>query len=261
MERYISFWLYIQNAVGDAMLEIKRVKTYVQGLDEHMEGGIPIGSVSLISGTPGSMKSSLAYSILYNNVLKEGLKGLYITLEQDINSLKQQMEKLKMNHEDTKEKLVIVDYNMMEEKVEDRKFKLNWMKKIGDYIKYMKEKEDYDLVVIDSLDALYALATIKEPRTEIYHFFKGLRETGMTSLLISEMRPNKNRFSYYGVEDFLSDGIMHVEFQKRGDILSSLERYMGVVKMRSTDHDTQYFPILYTGDRFTVFGREELELE
>lgn len=247
--------------IRDVMVEIKRIKTYIQGLDEHMEDGIPQGSVSLICGTPGSMKSSLAYSILYNNAKNEGLKGLYITLEQDIKSLKQQMERLRMDHEKLKKNLMIVDYNVIEERLKEIKFEPNWMKRIGDYIRDMKGKEDYDLVVIDSLDALYSLATIRESREEIYHFFKGLRETGATSLLISEMAQNRDSFSYYGVEEFLSDGIMHIEFQKKGDILSSLERYIGIVKMRSTDHDTHYFPMLYTGDRFTVFGREDLELE
>lgn len=226
-----------------------------------MEGGIPVGGVSLICGTPGSMKSSMAYSILHNNAKNEGLKGLYITLEQDINSIKQQMEKLKMDHGEVSEKIMIADYNMIEKRSEEVKSEPNWMIRIGEYIREMKEKEGYELVVIDSLDALYSLATIKEVRKEIYYFFKGLREAGVTSLLISEMTMDSKKFSHYGVEDFLSDGIMHIEFQKKGDVLSSLERSAGIVKMRSTDHDTQYFPLLYMGNRFRVFGRDELELE
>ena len=44
-----------------------RVKTYIQGLDEQMSGGVPKGHVVLISGMPGTMKSSVAFNILYNN--------------------------------------------------------------------------------------------------------------------------------------------------------------------------------------------------
>ncbi len=239
---------------------MEQIKTYIQGLDEHLRGGIPKGSVSLVCGTPGSMKSSVTYSILYNNAKNEGVKGLYITIEQDVNSIKSQMKRLNMDPEGV-EGLEIVDYNMMEEKVEEMKFELNWLKRMSDYIKYVKENEGCDLVVIDSLDALYSLAMINEPRKEIFHFFKDLREADVTSFLISEMVYGNNKFSYYGVEEFLSDGIIHLEFMKKGDVLSSLERYIGIVKMRSTDHDTQYFPILFMGDKFTVFGREDLELE
>lgn len=249
------------------MVEIERIKTYIRGLDDHIEGGIPRGSVSMICGTPGSMKSSMAYSILYNNAKEEGLKSLYITLEQDINSLKQQTEKLQMKHGDVEKDLEIVDYNIIEDRlkemkwIKDTKLETDWMKKIVDYILDIKDEHGYDLIVIDSLDALYSLASIEAPRREIYYFFKRLREADITCLLISEMLQDGRTFSHHGVEDFLSDGIIHLEFQKRGDILASLERYIGTVKMRSTDHDTQYFPILYTGGKFTVFGREDLELE
>ncbi|MCK4730881.1 MAG: hypothetical protein KAT65_00355, partial [Methanophagales archaeon] len=75
---------------------MERIKTYIERMDERLEGGIPKGMVSLICGTPGCMKSSLVYSILYKNAVEGNLKGLYITLEQDIASLKKQMEMLGM---------------------------------------------------------------------------------------------------------------------------------------------------------------------
>ena len=44
-----------------------RYRTHVHGLDENIGGGIPEGSVVLLSGTAGTMKSSLAYYMLYTN--------------------------------------------------------------------------------------------------------------------------------------------------------------------------------------------------
>ena len=52
-----------------------RVKTFIQGFDEALGGGIPRGHVVLMSGSPGTMKTSVTFSILYNNV-KAGSKGL-----------------------------------------------------------------------------------------------------------------------------------------------------------------------------------------
>src|SRR3989440_12023522 len=58
------------------------VKTHIRGFDhEVLRGGIPQGHVILIRGASGTMKSSLAYYILYHNAL-EGTPGLYVTLEQ-----------------------------------------------------------------------------------------------------------------------------------------------------------------------------------
>src|SRR5881396_30811 len=58
------------------------VRTFVEGLDETMEGGIPWGHLVLIEGAPGTMKSSLAFSILLHNAAKEGLHCLYLSLEE-----------------------------------------------------------------------------------------------------------------------------------------------------------------------------------
>jgi KaiC/GvpD/RAD55 family RecA-like ATPase len=235
---------------------IKRVRTFVRGLDEKMEGGIPKGSVNLICGTAGTMKSSLAYSILYHNALRAGIPGLYVTLEQDPRSLLRHMEKLNMAKEGAVD---IVCFNDIKEKVKERRVE-NWIQKLSSFLKEMKDEKKYELLVIDSLNALYSLTTIKDVRAEIYFFFKSLSDLGFTSFLISEMPPEGGRYGEYGVEEFLSDGIIHLLFQRRGGILTSLERYIGIVKMRATNHDTHYFPLLYQNDRFTIYTKEDLEL-
>src|SRR5438128_1774161 len=58
------------------------VKTHIRGFDEDvLRGGIPQGHVVLVRGASGTMKSSLAYYVLYHNALA-GSPGLYVTLEQ-----------------------------------------------------------------------------------------------------------------------------------------------------------------------------------
>src|SRR3989442_2926362 len=58
------------------------VKTHIRGFDEDvLRGGIPQGHVVLVRGASGTMKSSLAYYVLYHNAL-DGTPGLYVTLEQ-----------------------------------------------------------------------------------------------------------------------------------------------------------------------------------
>ncbi|MHC1585420.1 MAG: RAD55 family ATPase, partial [Candidatus Syntropharchaeia archaeon] len=119
--------------------KIERIKTYVEGLDDKMEGGIPKRTVTLICGTPGCMKSSLAYSILYHNARENGSKGVFITLEQDIRSLLQHMSKLNMGGD---KNLLVVDYDGVESRIkEDRMFERNWIKRVANYARDLKEKE------------------------------------------------------------------------------------------------------------------------
>ena len=51
-------------------MKIKRVKTFIKGLDKEIDGGIPKGSIVMIAGKPGTMKSSLAFNILYKKTLE-----------------------------------------------------------------------------------------------------------------------------------------------------------------------------------------------
>jgi KaiC/GvpD/RAD55 family RecA-like ATPase len=240
----------------------RRIKTFVPGLDVQIESGIPVGTVNIISGTPGSMKSSFAYSVLYHNAHKIGLKGLYISMEQDVTSLKAQMERLGMTEET--DKLVVEDYTSLEKKLKSKKFQRlkfenDWISRIRAYIEEMGN-DTFDLMVLDSLDALYALTDVESPRRELFYFFKVLRETETTSFLISEMTQNSDKFSQHGVEEFLCDGIIHLDFKRTGTILSKLERFIGIVKLRNTNFTTQYFPLHHTEGAFKILTGEDLEL-
>lgn len=235
---------------------IQRVRTFVEGLDERLEGGIPEKSVNLISGSAGTMKSSLAYSMLYKNAQKNEKMGLYITLEQDPENLLTHMENLNMGERGYVD---VMSFGDIKARIEEEGVE-NWIDKLSSVLKTLKEEKDYELLVIDSLNALYSLTSIENVRTEIYYFFSALSSLGLTSFLISEMPPYGGRYGEYGVEEFLSDGIIHLLFQRRGNILTSLERYMGIVKMRATDHDTHYFRLIYQKEGFTIYSREDLEL-
>lgn len=235
---------------------MERIKTYIERLDGQLEGGIPKGTISLICGVAGCMKSSLAYSILHKNAVEGNLKGLYITLEQEVQGLKKQMETLGLTEES--EKLTIVDRKMIDKEAGlDTKFELNLIKKVKYYVDDLLKREDYDLMTIDPLNALYSLTTIKNSRREVHHFFEALREMGITSFLISEMYQGDNRFGKYGVEEFLADAIIHLDLKRERDIL---ERYLGIVKMRYTNHNLQYFPLFYNKDKFIIYTKEEIEL-
>jgi circadian clock protein KaiC len=235
---------------------MERIKTYIQRLDEQLEGGVPPGTVSLICGTPGCMKSSVAYSILYHNAVKDNLRGLFITLEQEIGGLKEQMRRLGMGEETAN--LVIVDHTMIDKEVGiEMRFDVNAIKKAKTFLGELLTRQKFDLVVLDPLNALYTLTTIKNPRREIYRFFTDLRSMGLTSFLISEMYAGETRFGKYGVEEFLADAIIHLDFRRERDMM---ERYIGVVKMRCTHHNLQYFPLVHERDKFAIYTKEEMEL-
>ena len=59
------------------------------------------------------------------------------------------------------------------------------------------------------------------------------------------------QFGEYGVEDYLSDGVMHLIMERSGD---EITRKLGVIKMRHTHHRLGYSPINWSPSeqRFSV---------
>jgi KaiC/GvpD/RAD55 family RecA-like ATPase len=226
----------------------KRVKTYIDGFDEFLEGGIPRGHVVLLSGTAGSMKSSVAYNILYKNALTGGMKGLYISLEQNRQSLEDHMWGLGFNIQKTSSNVEIWDLGLLRSNLISGETWLNLLKKdIADH----KSKNGLDILVLDSLPVLDIIAKWKDPREELFYFFEWLRELGVTSFLISEMTESQGTSKYSrNDEDFLADAIVHLKMQFVDDV--HVQRRIRAVKMRNTKHSLDFFTLLFDNGKFSI---------
>ncbi len=224
----------------------ERVKTYIEGLDEKLQGGLPAGSVILLVGEPGTMKSSVAFNILYNNAKENDIKSLYVTLEQSSNSLTKHMTGMGMDPKTVSDKLELVDIGLIRKKLTQLR-EQSWVQVFKMYTKNLKESSDYGLLAIDSLPVLEVLARFENPREELFHLFEWLRDLGVTTILISEMNPDSKAYSDNG-EDFLADGIIYLRMMESGDV--SVQRHVRFVKLRSTDHSTDYHTLLFDGGKF-----------
>ncbi len=230
------------------MAEIKRIKTYIQGLDKLMGGGIPEGHVVLLAGEPGTFKSSIAFNLMYNNVIKENHIACYITLEQGRESLIQQMSEMGMDPESVGNDLSIVDLALIRKNLE-KLGQQSWMQIFKTYATNLKENIDYSILCIDSMAVLTMLAEFSNARSELFHFFEWLREMKVTCLILSEMKSGTDEYAQLG-EDFLSDGIIHLKMEKVSDV--NIQRRIRVVKMRSTEHSPDFFTLLYGKTGFTA---------
>lgn len=225
-----------------------KIKTYIQGFDEHLGGGIPEESIVLVTGETGTMRSSIAYSILYNNALKEGKKGVYISLEQSRKSLLQNMDALGMPYKPVEDKLSVLDLGLIRKSLKTVGNQ-SWMQVFKMYAENLKNNSNYDLLVLDTLSVLEVLADFKDPRTELFHFFVWLRDLKVTSFLVSEMKPNSPEYGKYD-EDFLSDGVFHLKMEKVGDI--NIQRRIRCVKLRSAQHSPNFYTLLHSDGKFEV---------
>lgn len=233
------------------MGKAQRIRTHVEDLDRHMEGGIPVGYTVLVCGPSGSMKSTFTFNILYHASRENGMKGLYVSMEQSKENLLNHMASLGMDASKADD-LNVVDMGRLRREMAKGKPE-DWFDSLYSQIKRYKNEFDCDILVLDSLDALYALTVLENPRNQLFHFFEDLRELGTTNLLVSEMPHSEVVFGKYGVEEFLSDGIVHLRFREiEIGRKPSVRRYIGIVKMRGTNHDLDYYPLLVEKGRFEI---------
>ena len=228
-------------------MDLTRVPTYVRGLDEQLEGGIPQGDVILIAGKPGTMKSSLGFNILWNNAKQSGVPGAYVTLEQSRDSLLVNMARLGMPIEGLERNISILDLGMIRKKLTQLTDE-TWLEVFKMYVQNLRKNMNIELMVIDSLPVLEIMAKFKDPRDDLFHFFEWLRDLGVTTMLIAEMDQDSCHFSKNG-EDFLADGIIHMDLKREGN---NVNLYTSVVKMRKTAHRRGYYPVIYDRKGFEI---------
>ncbi len=225
-----------------------KVRTYQEGLDEILGGGIPQGHVVLLVGTPGTMKSSLSYAILHENA-RAGVPGVYVSLEQHRESLLHQTERLGYGLSATAGRLSIFDLASLRGTMTEQD--TPWLDFFKMYTAGLRKTLGYRLLVLDSLDALEILGRFKSYRKEVFSLFRWLRDLGCTSLVIGELpssySDNAEEQEHPGFcrhrEDYLADGIVHLKMEKQGEF--GTQRRLRIVKMRGTKHSTSYQALVF----------------
>ena len=222
---------------------VHRYKTYIRGFDEELGGGIPEGHLILVSGTPGTMKSSIAYNILYNNIKHESSQGVYVSLEQSRENLLFQIESLGLDDIDEL-KLTILDMAKIRKEIEMTKER-PWLDVLKKHLVYLKESLNFDLLVIDSLPVAEMISNVEDERAYLFYFFEWIRDLKVTSFIISEISTDPSKVY---PEEFLADGIILLTLERVNEV--DVSRRIRCVKMRGVNHNTGYFTLEFKDDEF-----------
>ena len=247
-------------------IKIERIKTGVPGLDDVLNGGIPKGSVVLLSGPTGSGKTILGLQFIVNGAELYNERGVYISFEE--------------NRRDLVEQAAMFGWDI--ERLE-KEGKIRLMNIEKDHVFYLerilgdiKKSFSPQRVVIDSITFYYTYGMIytltKEymrskdsfateqalryagdlaVRSTIFNLVSKLKNLGFTSIMISEGEENK--LSKDGVSEFVADGIIFIQYMSiASDIFSNIE----VKKLRKTAHKKGLYPVYIRKNGLEV-GYEE----
>jgi len=219
-------------------MTFKRVVTGVPGLDDLIEGGIPENFIILVSGTSGTGKTTLCMQFLAEGI-KQNEKGIYIGLGEDIDIIQRSMSNYGLDLEKMAENDQLIFADIPALNIEEAAAILEG---IG---------EDTRRLVIDPLSALLFAYQDMELRQKIRELVEIIREKNITALITTELPEHSKGISRFGIEDFLSDGIIVLYYFREG-----AKRYRGleVRKMRGTAHSSDiHLYKISTGQGIQVF--------
>lgn len=217
----------------------------IQGIDELISGGLRKGTLTLLTGTTGTGKTIFANQFVYNGAVKYNQPGVYVSFEEPVDNMKENAARLGFDFEplEKQKKMIFVRYDPYH--IED----------IYELIESNIKRINAQRVVIDSISALgLYVRDIPELRRMVFNVSLLLRKLNCTSILTSEILPLQKSLSRFGVEEFVTDGVI-VLYYLRTD--SQYARSLTVWKMRGSTHSQRLHPYTITDKGIIVYPKEE----
>jgi len=233
-------------------MPMERVRTYVPGFDELVNGGIPECHTVLVAGPAGSGKTIFSLQYLYEG-MKHGEKGVYISFDMSEKDLVEQASEFGWKF--TKDVMIkYIDLNETNvsaaiDEIAKAVGKFKPSRLVIDSISilsvYAELVEMSDLVDMLKLDVS---KTSMVPHTAITRramttMLKRIKSFDVTSLLISEYAEGSGYYSRDTVSEFLADGLV-VFHNSSGSGRNVME--VEVVKMRKTKKDGAMYDMMIT---------------
>lgn len=228
---------------------MKNFKIGIPELEELLNGGIPKGHIVSVLGSPGTGKSTLALQFIFEG-LKNDENCIYLSLEESEEDIIKTADMLGW---DLKPYIENEKLNLIRLSALNIKSTIDRVE--NDLPKLFKNSQRLAIDPITLYEMIHEFEA--ERREYLFKFAKNIKESGITTLLLSETN-NQNHFqSKYGHIDYIADGIIllrRIREQKLGLVKMTIE----VVKMRRVNHSKEIRPYTITQKGIVVHSESEV---
>jgi KaiC/GvpD/RAD55 family RecA-like ATPase len=249
-----------------------REPTGVPGFDDLIEGGFPKGSITLISGSPGTGKSILSQQFIHTGATQYGQNCLYVSLEQRVPEIKAQAKRFGWDftalEQANKVKFVFMDISERVLKegethvdiIKDHALDLQPQRVVIDSLVPLANfplsaEELHHYGILTDLDRFTPIQIQQDlmTRMQIHKILMMLKDLKATSIVISEIPRESIWFSRDQVSEFMSDNVITLHYLGIG---ATSNRTIMIEKMRATKHSEDSNPMQIT-DKGIVIKKGE----
>lgn len=226
------------------MRDIPLISTGVPNLDAVLAGGIPIYSLNLVAGQPGTGKTILVQQLLFNYMRRHpSAKGLYLTtLSEPTLKVVRYMQCFDFFEvEAFGEQVLYQDIGPF--------VRMHSLPELGDHILELVNHHQSDILAIDSFKAIRDLSNeVSEFRRFCYDLSVRLASARCTTFLLGEY--DRSEIGE-GAEFAVADGILYLNtaFSK-----GEQQRFLQVYKLRGRATVMNPFPFMITQKGVKLLG-------
>ena len=193
-----------------------------------MQSDVRSPYLTMVTGPPGSMKSSFCLTLVSNHLNRTGEFGLYCTVEESLESLRRTSQGMGIQLPPSLQLTGLADLRKENDSMDYLKF----TKRMTEHFKE-QHGDRFTTFVLDSLGAIYSLTDSDEDmRKKMFSFFDFLRSLDLNVFIVTE-RQVGGIAEINGSEGFLVDGIINLGMDRRN---GQLVRTLQVEKMRHVRH-------------------------
>ena len=219
---------------------IDKYPTRIDGLDQILQGGLPVGHTTLLIGGPGAGKSLFGLEIVYRSALV-GDAGVFISFEERASALRHNAATLgwALAPLEQSGKLFLLEARLDPKAIVTGSFGIQpFLLILEGKLKAMGAR----LVVIDALDVLMRLINDEHrEHNELLVLHRWLEEHEITALLSVKAARDGHHGGHFDFLDYLADCVIHLDNRMIGQLST---RRLRVAKYRGSGFGSNEYPFV-----------------
>ncbi len=241
---------------------VERATTGIHGLDDLIEGGFPRNRTILVAGACGTGKSIFSMQYLYHGITQCNEPGVFVTFDESPENIRSDMLRFGWNIQELESHNLFAMIDGASARAGTPSTEQNALQptqmdinRVLTEVLTVCRRIGAKRLVIDSIPALgFQLDNEHEIRKIILRLSQVLSKSGMTSIITTELPEQPSGqgqmvFSKYGVEEYIADGVILLNFLAMGE---QSTRTAYVRKMRGTKHSLETHPVEITENGIIV---------